>query len=130
MKIGSPTLSLFQSLFQLYSRKGVLAIGPRYLNDLLKPFTWKLMNIESFIYGWKDKFFVITLPDCLWRSGFNRNITDGAWKRCHPLSSEQQVHQDTLRKLDFSINTPKLPSGADLEKCLVGKSYSTISSFF
>lgn len=128
LAVGSPTLALFQSLFQLYSRKGVLGIGPRYFDELLKPFTWKLMHIESSVEGWKDNFFVITLPDNLWRSGFNRDITDGSWNRRQPLSAEDQASQDILLKLDFSVNTPKLARGIALDKCTVGKCYSVAFS--
>jgi len=124
-KIESPSLALFQSLFQLYSRKGVLGMGPRYEEELLKPFTWKIRNIETSVDNWKESYFVITLPSPLWRSGFNRDVTDGTWnKRLLPLSAEDHTNQATLLTLSFSVNTPKFARGDALDKCSSGKSHS------
>jgi len=68
-------------------------MGPRYEEELLKPFSWKIRNIETSVDNWKDSYFVITLPSPLWRSGFNRDVTDGTWnKRLLPLSVEDHAN--------------------------------------
>lgn len=119
--IAAPSLLLLRSLFQLYNNRGVIAISPRYNDESLNSFTWKLLNLESSIENWKEEFFVLEFPEAppaWWRTGFNQDIKSGAWGHRVTLVEPERSWLVKLLQLDVSVHTRLLACGEDIRMCV------------